>query len=65
MISDLKENSNKQMNEEKKSIQHLNEKFIEEMEILKKYPTEMLAISRAPVAHTYNPSYSGGRDQED
>jgi hypothetical protein len=25
----------------------------------------MLAISRAPVAHTYNPSYSGGRDQED
>jgi hypothetical protein len=23
------------------------------------------AISRAPVAHIYNPSYSGGRDQED
>jgi hypothetical protein len=21
--------------------------------------------SQAPVAHTYNPSYSGGRDQED
>jgi hypothetical protein len=21
--------------------------------------------SRVPVAHTYNPSYSGGRDQED
>jgi hypothetical protein len=21
--------------------------------------------SRAPVAHVYNPSYSGGRDQED
>jgi hypothetical protein len=22
-------------------------------------------LSRAPVAHAYNPSYSGGRDQED
>jgi hypothetical protein len=22
-------------------------------------------VSRAPVSHTYNPSYSGGRDQED
>jgi hypothetical protein len=23
------------------------------------------ASSQAPVAHTYNPNYSGGRDQED
>jgi hypothetical protein len=24
-----------------------------------------VTISQAPVAHAYNPSYSGGRDQED
>jgi hypothetical protein len=24
-----------------------------------------MSCSQAPVAHTYNPSYSGGRDQED
>jgi hypothetical protein len=24
-----------------------------------------IKVSRAPVAHAYNPSYSGGRDQED
>jgi hypothetical protein len=26
---------------------------------------EMYGLSQAPVAHTYNPSCSGGRDQED
>jgi hypothetical protein len=28
-------------------------------------PTKNIDKGRAPVAHTYNPSYSGGRDQED
>jgi hypothetical protein len=26
---------------------------------------DLLILSQAPVAHAYNPSYSGGRDQED
>jgi hypothetical protein len=27
--------------------------------------TSKTKYSQAPVAHTYNPGYSGGRDQED
>jgi hypothetical protein len=26
---------------------------------------KLLVFTQAPVAHAYNPSYSGGRDQED
>jgi hypothetical protein len=29
------------------------------------YNQEYKQVCRVPVAHTYNPSYSGGRDQED
>jgi hypothetical protein len=29
------------------------------------YVKKKKKVSCAPVAHTYNPSYSGGKDQED
>jgi hypothetical protein len=32
---------------------------------INKYMNKKRRKSPAPVAHTYNPSYSGGRDQED
>jgi hypothetical protein len=39
---------------------------LDEMEkLLERHVSPKLAQSRAQVAHAYNPSYSGGRDQED
>jgi hypothetical protein len=35
------------------------------IDILKMYSLSINTFSWAPVAHAYNPSYSGGRDQED
>jgi hypothetical protein len=46
-------------------IRNLYSKYTGAQQLTRRKKLIKTWASRAPVAHTYNPSYSGGRDQED